>query len=130
MISLSLNRRVAFAFGVAISLLQAGRSVLWRSHWPQSAAGWPIFLDAYVVGALLVSGSIVARRNEIAGRLIMAAGWGFSCGILYRSFFGHLEDPNRQSGHEILILACKAALLVVSAVGLLLAVSHKREERA
>jgi len=127
---MTFHRRMAFAFGATISLLQAGRSFLWRSNWPQSPAGWPIFLDAYVVGALLISGAVVARRKEVAGRLVMMAGWGFSCGILYRSFFEQLANPSRHSGHEILILVCKGALLAFSVTGLALGVSRKNEKDA
>jgi hypothetical protein len=105
-----LYRRMAFVFGVTISLLQAGRAMLWGS-WPESLSGWPIFIDAYLVGAFLVSGALVARRKEIVGRLIIAAGWGFSCGVLFRSFFEQLADSTRHSGHEKWVLACKGALL-------------------
>ena len=126
---MTLNRRMAFAFGVAISLLQAGRAFLW-GHWPRSLAGWPIFIDAYLVGALLISGAVIAHRKEMLGRLIITAGWGFSCGILYRSFFEQLEDPSRHGGHEMLVLACKGALLAFSAAGLAIAVAQKNEGKA
>lgn len=120
---------MAFVFGVTISLLQAGRAMLW-GNWPERLSGWPIFLDAYLVGAFLIFGAFVARRKEVVGRLIIAAGWGFSCGILFRSFFEQLADSTRHDGHEMWVLICKGALLAFSATGLVVAVAHTNETRA
>ena len=124
---MKLIRRMALAFGIAISLLQTGRAVLWWRS-PPNPADWPFFIDAYLIGTLLVSGAVGARRQEVVGRLIIAAGWGFSCGILYRSFFEQLRDPTRLGGHEILVLACKGALLALSATGLVVSLSHKMKK--
>ena len=121
-----LYRRLAFAFGVAISLLQAGRAILWW-QWPRSLSEWPIFLDAYLVGAFLIVGAVIAGRKDMVGRLIIAAGWGFSCGILFRSFFEQLADPTRRGGHETLVLASKGALLAFSVTGLAIAVQHEKK---
>ena len=126
MTAISLNRRIALVFALTISSLQAGREFLWW-NWPASVAGWAGFIDAYLVSALLLFGVMLASRKETMGRLVMSAGWGFACGILYRSFFQQLGDPTRHGGHETLVLLCKAALLVFSVTGLVIAVAYKSE---
>src|ERR1051325_9920540 len=103
MTAISLNRRIALVFALTISSLQAGREFLWW-NWPTSVAGWAGFIDAYLVSALLLFGVMLASRKETMGRLVMSAGWGFACGILYRSFFQQLGDPARHGGHEMLVL--------------------------
>ena len=106
---------MALGFGIAISLLQFCRTLLW-GQWPMPLE-WFIFIDAYVVSALLLWGVVLAGRKSPSGRLVLAAGWGFACGILFRSFFEQLEDPSRHGGHEILVLAVKGALLAFAGAG-------------
>jgi hypothetical protein len=115
---------MALAFGIAITALQFGRSLLW-GQWPRPLE-WFIFLDAYVVSALMLWGVVLAGRKAPSGRLVLAAGWGFACGILFRSFFEQLEDPSRHSGHEILVLAVKGALLAFAAAGFVTAIREPR----
>jgi hypothetical protein len=115
---LELNRGAALAFGVALPLLQAGRTICFDRGWPESLARWPIALDAYVMGGLLLAGGLLAVRS-FAGQILLAAGWGFSSGILYRSFFEHLADPTRQASTHLLVLVVKAILLAWSLGGLL-----------
>jgi hypothetical protein len=110
-----LNRRSAIAFGIALPLLQACRTACF-GRWPDSLAVWPIALDAYVTGAMLVAGAMLAARSS--NRRLLAIGWGFSAGILYRSLFEHLADPTRHAGAEILVLSVKALLLVCAVAGL------------
>jgi hypothetical protein len=119
--AIALNRRMALVFGLAVPLLQGGRILLW-GHWSRSLLEWPFAIDAYLVGALLLLGFVLDSRKATAGRLVLSAGWGFACGILYRSFFEQLADPSRHAGHEILVLAIKGALLVFAATGLVVAV--------
>jgi len=40
---------------------------------------------------LLVHGAVRSRRDWATGRPWQVAGWGFASGMLYMSFFGHLE---------------------------------------
>lgn len=111
------NHRLALGFAVAISSLQLGRTILW-GRWPEPLE-WFIFVDAYLVSALLGWGVVCARRESPAARPLLAAGWGFACGILFRSFFGQFEDPSRHAGHEIAVIVIKGALLTVAGAGLI-----------
>src|SRR5204862_2414318 len=88
-----LNRRMALVFGLAIALLQTGRLILW-GHWPLTLVEWPFAIDAHLFGILLLWGVVLDARNAPTARLVRSTGWGFACGILYRSFFEQLADPN------------------------------------
>jgi hypothetical protein len=106
---MTLNRRMALAFAIAVPLLHTGRVLLWGRQWPELLQ-WPIAADAYLAGALLLWGA--AR-----GGALLCAGWSFSCGMGYRSFFEQLADPSRHAGHEILVMASKGLLLAVAIAG-------------
>ena len=120
MTAITLNRRMALVFGLAVPLLQLGRTLLWF-QWPLLLE-LPIGIDAYLMGAFMLWGVALASRKAPAGTLVLSAGWGFSSGILYRSFFEQLADPARHGGHEIMVLAIKGALLAFAATGLVLAI--------
>jgi hypothetical protein len=115
-----LNRRMALVLGLALPLLQTGRLILWGG-WPQTLAKLPFAIDAHLVGILLLSGVVLDVRKAPRARLVLSTGWGFSCGILYRSFFEQLADSDRHGGHELLVLTLKGALLMFATVGLVLA---------
>jgi hypothetical protein len=120
MTSITLNRRMALVFGFAVPLLQGGRVLLW-GHWPR-ARDWPIEIDAYLIGALMLLAVVLASRKTTPGRLALTAGWGFSCGGLYRSFFEQVADPSRHAGHKLLVLVFKGVLLAFAAAGLAVSV--------
>jgi hypothetical protein len=54
----------------------------------------PAFLDDYFIGAFLLWGAWASRRTEPRGRRILCTAWGFTCGMGYASFFGHLRVIN------------------------------------
>jgi hypothetical protein len=54
----------------------------------------PAFLDDYAIGALLLAGVWASRRADPRGVGLLAAAWGFACGLGYASFFGHLKAIN------------------------------------
>jgi hypothetical protein len=107
---------MAAAFGLAVPLLHGGRVLLW-GHWPPLLE-LPVDIDAFVAGAFLLYGVVLVSRDARAGRPALAAGWGFSCGIIYRSFFEQLADSGRQAGHEMLVMVVKGALLAFAIAGL------------
>lgn len=118
---LTLSRRLAFAFGVIIPLLETIR------RW--GVWGYPpAWLDDYFIGALLLVAAIKARnsRDIARARAWLAGAWGFTAGIGYTSFFTHLEhihqaDPGNIpqfwltsiiGGGWLIVLAALAATLV------------------
>jgi hypothetical protein len=92
-----------------------GRVALF-GHWPDRLLVWPIALDAHVSGALLLAGA--ARAARTGDHRLLAAGWAFGVGILYRSTFEQLADPARHAGHEVLVIAVKIALFAGAIAGL------------
>ena len=74
----------ALGFGVFLALAETVRR--W-GNWPFL----PFVLDDWIAGMLLVYGAVRARRDWIEGRPYQVAGWAFTSGMMYMSFFGHLE---------------------------------------
>jgi len=110
------SRRAAFAIGVGLPLLQAYRTVCFGKGWPQPLE-WPIAVDAYVTGALLLMGAVAASRETVRGQRLLAAAWGFAAGIMYRTFFEQLGDPARHPGARVLVLSIKGIVLGVALFG-------------
>jgi hypothetical protein len=75
---------LALAFGVFLALAETVRR--W-GNWPFL----PFLLDDWIAGLLLVHGAVRSRRDWITGRPYQVAGWAFTSGMMYMSFFGHLE---------------------------------------
>jgi hypothetical protein len=115
-VGIDTNRRAAVAFGIAVPVLQTCRTVCF-GHMPETWGEWPIAMDAYVTGALLLVGAWAASRHA-QGRALLSVGWGFSCGILYRSFFEQLADPSRHARAHLLVLGFKGILLLAAMAGL------------
>ena len=51
-------------------------------------------VDDYWMGALLLLGAWLMRRDTFRNRALFAAGWGVCAGMLYGSFFGKLVEPS------------------------------------
>jgi hypothetical protein len=114
-VGIDTNRRAAVVFGIVLPLLQACRTACF-GHIPETWAVLPIELDAYVTGALLLAGAWASGRSA-SGRALLAAGWGFACGILYRTTFEQLADPGRHAGAQAMVLVFKGALFAGAILG-------------
>jgi len=78
----------ALGFGVFLALAETVRR--W-GNWPFL----PFLLDDWIAGLFLVYGAVKSRRDWAHGRPIQAAAWAFTSGMMYMSFFGHLEHWSR-----------------------------------
>jgi hypothetical protein len=93
--------RLALGYGIFLALAETCRR--W-GNWPFL----PFLLDDWIAGLLLVYGALRARRDWPTGRPYQVAGWAFTSGMMYMSFFGHLEhraDPQETGWvpHEALL---------------------------
>jgi hypothetical protein len=110
------SRRSATVLGIGLPLLQAFRTVCYGGG-VSTVLAWPIAIDAYVTGAFLLLGARAASRELPYGRFLLAAAWGFTGGIMYRTFFEQLADPDRRAGPQMLVLVVKGILLVLAFLG-------------
>ena len=76
--------RFALGFGIFLALAETVRR--W-GNWPFL----PLLLDDWIAGLFLVYGAVRSRRNWATGRPYQAAEWAFTSGLMYGSFFSHLE---------------------------------------
>ena len=111
--TINFSRRLAVVFGILTPLGETIR----RWHQLGQLSYLPVWLDDYILGALLLYGAWRTARDARAGQRFLAAAWGFTCGMAYASFLfqlGHLhDDPAPISGVWV---------AVIKGVGLVLAV--------
>ena len=103
-------------------------SILDLSQWMD----WPI--HDWIAGGFLVFSGVISRRDWSRGRPYQAAAWGFMSSLLLGAFVAHLGEWSSQpQSHSwiskpafIVILAILAALLAVSAGGLVGTLNKQR----
>jgi hypothetical protein len=83
-LALRLSRWYALLVGVA---LPAGETF---RRWG-AIDDLPAFLDDYAIGVFLLAGLWASRKADPRGLRLLCAAWGFTCGLGYASFFGHLR---------------------------------------
>lgn len=87
-------------------------------------ADWSSWLDDYIAAALLLYAWHAGRHHIGTSRPYLMAAWGYTFGIAYMSFFGHLRNPpaGDPSGMPLaVVIAFKALGLVLSGTCLALA---------
>lgn len=111
------SRTLAIIFGILAPLLETVRRWgTWRKY-P------PAFFDDYILGAFLLAGAWLVGRRFDAGQRLLAAAWGFTCGLGYYSFFEQLRryrlgeiDPAPIPSSAVLIIKGAAVLLAIVAL--------------
>ena len=81
---LKLNTVVAVILGIALAV---GESI--RRFGTEFFL--PFLLDDYIMSVLLIFGAWRAHRSSFEDLRFLLAGWSFTCGMLYLSFFANLE---------------------------------------
>lgn len=79
------SRTLAIAFGFLAPLADTVR------RWQTWRDFPPALFDDYLIGALLLAGAWLVGRNFHQGQRLLAAAWGFTCGLGYCSFFSQLQ---------------------------------------
>jgi hypothetical protein len=111
------SRVLAIVFGLLAPAAETVR------RWNTWRADPPSLLDDYVMGAMLLWGAWSAGRGMPRARAILAAAWGFPCGLGYYSFFEQLRrsvagDPDPSGLPPVVMIAIKAAGLLLATTAL------------
>jgi hypothetical protein len=83
-VTLRFSRAAALATGVFLPALET-----WR-RWG-SGTHWSAWTDDYIAAGLLLYAWNAGRSLEAGSRPYLMAAWGYTLGIAYMSFFGHLR---------------------------------------
>jgi hypothetical protein len=109
------SRTLAILFGFLAPLAETIRR--WNS-WRDFP---PALFDDYIMGALLLAGAWLTARNFHRGQRLLAAAWGFTCGLGYYSFFEQLRSY--QLGEIDPAPIPSSWVLAIKGVGVLLALA-------
>jgi len=86
----------------------------------------PAWLDDWLIGAFLLYGVWRTRGNDRDGRKVLAAAWGFACGLAYCSFFSQLASLNQPDPSGVASVTVVAIKGVISVLALAALVSTLR----
>lgn len=111
------SRALAVIFGVLAPVLDTVRRWgTWREY-P------PALFDDYIMGAFLLAGAWLVSRRFYPGQRLLAAAWGFTCGLGYCSFFEQLRgyrlgeiDPAPLPSGAILAIKGAGVLFAIAAL--------------
>ena len=115
--TLSFSRSLALFVGI-ITLLS---EVVRRRQQMLDPAASLLWIDDMLLAAFLLYGAWRVARDPQRGRPVLAAAWGFMCGMAFYSFFGqlqHLAEPDPSGLAPLWVVAVKGVGLVLGIVGM------------
>lgn len=121
---LEFSRRLAITAGLALPLLET-----WR-RWDQLSEPvmWLAWLDDWAIAAFLLWGAWRTRQDIRAGRHILAAAWGFACGLAYASFVASLLSTSAvdaSGASRVTAVTVKAGMLTLAVAALIATLSYR-----
>jgi hypothetical protein len=119
-VALSFSRALAQFVGIVTPLSEVAR----RQHQLLDPAAVPLWIDDMLLGGFLLYGAWRVASDQRTGRPILAAAWGFMCGLAYYSFFGQLQrlaEPDPSGLAPVWVIAVKGVGLVLGVVGMVAA---------
>ena len=120
MATLTFSRRLAVFVGVITLVAEVAR----RRQQLLDPAAIPLWIDDVLLGGFLLYGAWRAGADLPAGRPVLAAAWGFMCGMAYYSFFGQLQLlPDLSGLAPVWVIAVKGVGLALGIIGLVAALS-------
>jgi hypothetical protein len=123
-VTIQFSRRVAVVAGVTLPLLETAR----RWHQLADVRAWPFWLDDWAIGGVLLYGAWRTGRDAAQGRPVLAAAWGFTCGLAYISFFSQLavlDQPDPSGLPPSMIVAVKGGMFALAIVALIAALRRE-----
>ena len=118
--ALSFSRALALFIGIITPLAEVAR----RRHQMLDPAAIPSWIDDMLLGGFLLYGAWRVASDPRTGRPVLAAAWGFMCGLAYYSFFGQLQrlaEPDPSGIAPVWVVAVKGVGLVLGIVGMITA---------
>jgi hypothetical protein len=118
--TLSFSRALALFVGIVTPLAEVAR----RRQQLLDPAALPVWIDDMLLGGFLLYGAWRVAADPHAGRPVLAAAWGFMCGMAYYSFFGQLQrlaEPDPSGLAPVWVIAVKGVGLLLGIVGLVAA---------
>jgi hypothetical protein len=125
--TIAFSRRLAIILGVLTPLAETVRR--WRQLGQLSV--WPFWLDDFIIGALLLYGAWRTGKDMRSGRPFLTAGWGFTCGMAYSSFFwqlGRLNEPDPAPIPSTWVAVIKGLGLALAILALVGSLKQAKEE--
>ena len=122
MATLTFSRRLAVFVGVITLVAEVAR----RRQQLLDPAAVPLWIDDVLLGGFLLYGAWRVGADLPAGRPVLAAAWGFMCGMAYYSFFGQLQrlaEPDPSGLAPVWVIAVKGVGLALGIIGLVTALS-------
>ena len=122
--TLSFSRALAVFVGVITLLAEIAR----RRHQLLDPAAVPLWIDDVLLAGFLLYGAWRVAADQQAGRPVLAAAWGFMCGLTYYSFFGQLQrltEPDPSGLAAVWVVAVKGVGLVLGVLGLVTALKGR-----
>ena len=114
---LAFSRALAIAVGI-ITLLS---EVVRRRGQLLDPAAVPLWFDDMVLGGVLLYAAWRTGSHDATRRPLLAAAWGFMCGMAFYSFLGHLQllaQPDAPGLAPMWVAGVKAVALLVGIIGL------------
>ena len=120
------SRRLALVFGIALPILETIR----RFHQLGDISVWPMWLDDFLLAALLLTGARMTSGLRHHNARYLAAAWGATCGMAYFSFFGQLQRldlPDPAPIPSLWVAIIKGVGFALAIVALIGALKHPRQ---
>jgi hypothetical protein len=118
------SRRIAIVAGFVLPVVETVR----RWHQLGDLRVWPFWLDDWAIGGLLLYGAWSTRRDIARGRPVLAAAWGFACGVGYASFFSQLatvDRPDPSGVSSVTVVTIKGVMLAVAIIALVVTLAWR-----
>jgi hypothetical protein len=112
------SRALALAGGILLPMVETARRWHELADWRM----FPFWFDDWIIALLLLYGFWRTRNNADAGRAMLAAAWGFACGMGYSSLFSTLSDLSMADPSGIpaaRVAAIKLVMVTVAVVALI-----------
>ena len=117
------SRYLAVLFGITLPILETLR----RFRQLDDFSVWPMWLDDFVLAALLLAGARLTSGARFHNAKYLAAAWGAACGMAYYSFFAqlqHIDLPDPAPIPSLWVAVIKGAGFALSIVALIGALKH------